>query len=362
VVRALAGGLDPASVELHVVTVRPALEADNLDDVPVPVHPVGHAELGYRWWKRPIVAFRTARRLQSIHPDVVHLHSGTIWLGILAPLFLRRSALLVEVHDAPGSGRHGRGTDRFERWFVRATGARVVVHSNSVADDVCSAWGIPADSVALVPLAVDTDRFAPLPADVRSRIRQGVGVGDEVLVVVAGRLVPSKRVDIVLDVVAEVPGLQLLVVGRGELGESLRLHAEQSDLTGRVRFTGFVDDEELARLVGAADVVVSASEYEGFGLALVEAMSCGVPVVATAAGGVADVVVDGVTGALVAVGDKRALRDRLEFVSRDPALRERWGRAGRKRAIDRFSIRALGEGFGSEYEGAARSGRRMWRG
>lgn len=362
VVRSLAAGVDPCEVDLHVVTVRPASAADRLEEVPATVHPIGHATAGYRWWQRPLVAWRAVLLLRSIRPDVVHLHSGTLWLGVLVPLLLRRCGMVVEVHDAPGSGRHGAWTDRFEGWFVRHCRAAVVVHSTSVAADVRRAWSLAADTVRLVPLAVDTDRFVPLDDAGCRRVRRSLDLGGGVVVLVAGRLVRSKRVDLVLEAVAATHDVQLLVVGHGELQDELERRAEGLDLGSRVRFAGFVDDDVLPALFASADLVASASEYEGFGLTLVEAMACGLPVVATAVGGVTDVVEHGVTGSLVPLGDVAAMAEQICLLADDAGLRARWGGAGRRRAVERFSLRALGTGFTEAYRAAVGEQGRPWGG
>jgi glycosyltransferase involved in cell wall biosynthesis len=183
-----------------------------------------------------------------------------------------------------------------------------------------------------------------------------------VVVLVAGRLVRSKRVDLVLDAVASVHDVQVLVVGHGELHDELQQRVAELDLGSRVCFAGFVDDDALPALFASADLVASASEYEGFGLTLVEAMACGLPVVATAVGGVTDVVEPGATGTLVPFGDVAAMAEQICLLADDAGLRARWGSAGRRRAVERFSLRALGAGFTEAYRAAVGEQGRRWGG
>ena len=103
--------------------------------------------------------------------------------------------------------------------------------------------------------------------------------------------------------------------------------------------TGRVSKEELVRLYNQAEVFVSPSLYEGFGLPAAEAMACGAPIVATTAGAFPEVIEDGVSGLLVPPGDTRALADAIERVLGDGLLQRRLGREGRQRIVEQFSWR-----------------------
>jgi glycosyltransferase involved in cell wall biosynthesis len=136
-------------------------------------------------------------------------------------------------------------------------------------------------------------------------------------VLFAGRLSPEKGV---LDLLAAANGLPLVVVGDGPL----RRQVPQA--------IGFVPHDELGRLYARAAVVACPSRREGFGVVAAEAMAHGRPVVASAVGGLLDLVADGETGILVPPGDVAALRAALERLLGDSALRKRLGEAGRERA------------------------------
>jgi glycosyltransferase involved in cell wall biosynthesis len=186
-------------------------------------------------------------------------------------------------------------------------GARLVIAaSNELAD---SARALGAEEVRLIPSGVD------LPAQVGAE-----AVPPEVLY--AGRLSAEKGV---LELVEAADGLNLVIAGDGPL--RARVPGAQ----------GFVPHDELQRLYARAAVVACPSRREGFGVACLEAMAHGRPVVATAVGGLLDLVVDGETGLVVPPRDPGALRSALERLLADRELRRRLGAAGRERALERFS-------------------------
>jgi glycosyltransferase involved in cell wall biosynthesis len=154
-------------------------------------------------------------------------------------------------------------------------------------------------------------------------------------VVVLGRLVPHKRVELAIDAVAALPGATLTVVGHGYWEQQLRAYAERLGVGDAVTFTGFVDDVTKHRLLAAAWVHALPSVKEGWSLAVVESAAHGTPTVAfRSAGGPTESVLDGETGLLVddLTGFALALRRLLT----EPALRESMGRAARAHAA-RFS-------------------------
>jgi glycogen synthase len=186
----------------------------------------------------------------------------------------------------------------------------VVCPSTALAAD---ARRLGAGEAAVIPSGVD------LPAEVGEEANP-----PEVLY--AGRLSAEKGV---LELVEAAQGMNLVVAGDGPL----------RDRVPQAR--GFVPPEELGRLYARAAVVVCPSHREGFGVACLEAMAHGRPVVASAVGGFLDLVVDGETGIHVPPGDVAALRGALERLLGDGELRRRMGEAGRQRAAERFSWDAV---------------------
>lgn len=353
VVRGVLSRLDPSRVEAHVVTVRPPFEEDELDRVAASIHPLGIATRPFRTRdRRRIVAGvgRTARRLA---PDVVHLHSGTAWFGAAVPVARPRAAIVLEVHDAPGSGRHGRASDALEGWWVRRGGAHALCHSASVRDDVVDRWRPPPRRVVEFPLGIDTSLFVPPTA-----VSPASPSGGRRTVVAVGRLVASKRFDLAIDAVARLVATgvdaELVIVGQGPTHDALADRAAEAGLGDRVRFVGARFGADLAGIVRSADALVSTSEYEGFGLTVVEAMACGVPVVAMDAGGVAELLAHG-GGEVVGAGDVAAMAARLGTLLGDDELRRRTGVAGRRAAEQHYSTDVMARRFTELYERLASS-------
>jgi type III pantothenate kinase len=198
--------------------------------------------------------------------------------------------------------------------------------------------GVDVRRVSVVPCGVDLDLFRPVgPTEQRPSGRARI--------VVVSRLVQRKGVGNVISALAELPGAELVIAGgpeREELGsdpEARRLAAlaEEVGLADRVQLRGRVGREELPPLLRSADVAVCVPWYEPFGIVPLEAMACGVPVVASAVGGLLDTVVDGETGVLVPPRSPERLAEVLAELLADPAERERMGRAGVERTRARYS-------------------------
>lgn len=354
VVRQLAASLDADRFDVHIATARPLLAEDGVLDG------VGAATLhGFDAAGHPSVLQRArlavgfARLARSLRADVLHLHSGTAAYAIAATLVGRPPGRVLEIHDAPGNGRHGEWTERIEGWMVRRLGFRPLVHSTSVRTGVAAAYVIPPTSTELVPLGIDTGAFAG-QGD-REAWRDELGVDRTVPVVLyVARMVPTKNVRLFVEVAHRLrhhpaaPVFALLARGpsRGEIQ-----HLVQDLGLGDRVILG--EPRDAAHLVSAylgSDVFLSTSDYEGFGLAVVEAMAAGLPVVATAVGGVTDVVVDGGTGLLAGRGDADALAAAVAGLLDDPARREAMGQAGRQRARDRFDVQPFVDEVAALYE------------
>ncbi len=157
-----------------------------------------------------------------------------------------------------------------------------------------------------------------------------------------------------LDLVQHIqPDVRTLIAGDGPLRNRLEETAHAYHLDGQVRFLGHRDD--VPQLLASANLVVLPSAYEGLPNVVLEAMRFGKPVVATAAPGTTELVVNGQTGILVPVGDTRLLARAIRDVVRDPALAHRMGAAGRERVEASFRADAMVARFAELYEHLARS-------
>jgi glycosyltransferase involved in cell wall biosynthesis len=247
----------------------------------------------------PALLASFVRAARSVDADLVHAHwlpSGWVAARSGKPYVVQVWGTDVEL---------ARRAPRLALGVLR--GARLVIAASTALAEGAQALG--AVDVRVIPSGVD------LPDE--------VGVeASPAEVLYAGRLSPEKGID---ELVAAAKGMRLVVAGDGPL-------------RGRVPGAlGFVPHEELQRLYARAAVVVCPSRREGFGVACLEAMAHGRPVVATDVGGLRDLVIDGETGLVVPPRDPAALRRALERLLDDGELRRRLGAAGRRRAQERFS-------------------------
>jgi glycosyltransferase involved in cell wall biosynthesis len=279
---------------------------------------------------------RLVALLRAERPDLVHVHSrrGADLFGGLAAALTGVPAVLT---------RRVESTE--PAWLVRGKcrpyGA-VVALSGAIHAELAAA-GVDDARIVRIPSAVDTQRYRPDPA-ARTRLLAAFGLPSDALVLaVVAQLIERKRhawlLAMLPELLREHPNLRVLCFGRGPLERRLREEIAARGLSGVVTLAGFRSD--LPELIAGVDLLVHPAEREGLGLALLEAAAAGVAVVACAAGGVPDVVVDGVTGALVPVEDAAALRGALARLLAAPAERNRLGVAARARAERRFAIAGL---------------------
>ena len=221
---------------------------------------------------------------------------------------------------------------------------RIVTVSESSKRDIAEQMGVGLDQLAVVPVGVDHIRFRPMPEVARVPGR---------LMTTASADVPLKGLVPLLEALAKVRTerhAELVVIGKPRPDSRVSETIERLGLNGAVTFVSGVTDERIVELYAEAEVAVVPSLYEGFSLPAVEAMACGVPLVATTGGALPEVVgTDGETGLLVPPGDPSALAVALGRALDDADLRAQLGEAGRKRVLERFTWRACAEGTVEQY-------------
>ncbi|HKT02836.1 MAG TPA: glycosyltransferase [Rugosimonospora sp.] len=277
-------------------------------------------------------------------PDVAHSH---FWMSGLAALTARARYPLPVVHTyhALGSVKRryqgDRDTSPAQRiGYERVLGRQVDQVIAQCADEVGElvALGIPRAGIRLVSSGVDTGRFTP--SGPRAQPHRA---GGRILSV--GRLVERKGYADLVEALPLVPEAEVVVIGGpppAELGADplarrLRRLAEQCGVADRFRLVGAVPRAEMPGWYRSADVVACAAWYEPFGLTPLEAMACGIPVVAYAVGGFIDTVVDQVTGVLVRPRDIKALAGALRALIGDPLRQLEHAAAAVDRARERYS-------------------------
>jgi D-inositol-3-phosphate glycosyltransferase len=293
-------------------------------------------------------------------PDVVHAH---FWMSALAALTAARGLGIPVVHTFHALGtvkrrHHGdRDTSPPERLGIEAWIARMVDRVIATcSDELFELLRIGADRrrVSVVPCGVDLQRFPGSgPAEPR---RDGVP-----RLVAACRLVERKGIADAVTALADVPDAELHVAGgpdRAALGadpeaQRLRSLAEELGVGDRLVLRGRVERDAMPALLRSADAVVCVPWYEPFGIVPLEAMACGVPVVATAVGGQIDSVVNGVTGVHVPPRDPATLAAALRALLADGERRAALGRDGRRRARRLYGFDRIAAATREVYEEVA---------
>jgi len=344
----LAKGLprDRFRVEVATLTRLGPFEAE-LSAAGVPITAIGkHFKLD------PIALLRLARFLKARAFDVVQtwLFAANTYGRVACRMVGVPVVVVTEMAVDLWKGRSEQFIDRrLATWCDRLVG-----NSHAVVD-FYRRLGVPDDRLAMIYSGMGAEE--PPMVDPRA-IRTSFGFeAGAPLVLFAGRLAEQKRVDDLLkalDLLQHVqPDLRTVIAGDGPLRDQLEETAQAYHLDGRVRFLGHRDD--LPRLLAAADLVVLPSAYEGLPNVVLEAMRFRKPVVATAAPGTTEAVVDGQTGLLIPVGNVTLLARAIRDIVRDPTLARRLGEAGRVRVEAHFRADTMVAQFAELYENLARS-------
>ena len=338
--RDLACGLAAAGFDIHVACLAPAGPiADQLRQSDIPVHPLGA--------KGPwdvAVLVRLAGLLERLRPDILHcslVHANIA--GRIAGSLVGTGRIIASIHT----------TERNKKWHLTAETLTcrlsdlTVCVSGSVERHTRLCSHVPPQRLSVIPNGIDCERFArAAPAD---RLVLGIDPHMPTLLFV-GRLDPVKDLTTLLDAMGHLPEhcpAQLLIVGDGPDRARLEQRSIRLGLTGRVRFLGYRDD--VPAILKAADIFVMPSLWEGFGLAALEAMAAGLPVIASRTSGLAELVLPGQTGLLVPSRDIPALAAAIVRLVQDAPLRERLGVAGQTRARHSFSLASMVTGYAHLY-------------
>jgi glycosyltransferase involved in cell wall biosynthesis len=291
-------------------------------------------------------AYDTLCALAEEHQfEMIHDVQG-LGYGIL---LLKANALPVvaNIHhplqvDRANSIRQGRGLGGKVQWakfypfwmqeLVARRIDRVITGSAASARSVAQEFRLPRERIAVIYDGVDIDAFRPLEAAKEPNSILYVGNSDD----------RNKGARYLIEALALLKAqgseARVTVVDR-PTAQTVPTLARQLGIEDRVELTGRLSHEELLQRYNSAEVFVSPSLYEGFGLPAAEAMACGAAVVATTAGAFPDVIEDGVSGLLVPPEDAHALADAISRLLADSSLRRELGRRARQRIVERFSWR-----------------------
>ncbi len=299
-----------------------------------------------------------AERWRRDRPDVAH---AFFWTGGLAALAVTREQQVpvVQTFFSLGAAEHRyhlpdhgpAGRIRLEASIARTVATVLAASTEETAD--LAGLGVPQAAVRIVPWGVDTAQFTPDgPAMKRGRRQR---------VVAFGPLAPSQGLETVIRALAQVPEAELVVIG-GPHRRQLRTQPYYRTLAGlaasagirqRVTFAGRVAEGDLPAWLRSADLVVSAAPYDPYGTATLQAMACGIPVIAPGVGASQDAVIDGTTGMLVPPDHPRLLAQRIRELLAAPVRRGAYGAAAADRARSRYSWERVSQETLTAYQHSA---------
>jgi glycosyltransferase involved in cell wall biosynthesis len=290
----------------------------------------------------PSLPMRLARLLGKHGCKLLHSHNPHALIYGAPAAVVAGVASIHTKHGINPDGERRRWLRRRASHFVDA----YVAVTTSLGRIALEHSECAPERLRVIPNGIDVQRFGP-NREARQRIRGELGIDDNAWVVGSvGRLAPEKNQALLLDAV--IPMLDqrrhLLLVGDGPEAAALRERATASWRTDYVHFTGARQD--IPDLLAACDAFALTSRSEGLPLVVLEAMASELPVVATAVGGLPDIIEDEVTGYLVESDDNAALTRRLAWLSTRPIQAQRVASCARQMVLDRHSL----ERMASEYE------------
>ena len=276
--------------------------------------------------------------------DLVHLNFPNPWMDMLYLLFGRGKKAVLTYHAdivRPGGSLAGWLLKGYQPW-IRSLLRRV---DAIIATSPHNAENSPflrdhEGRCEVIPLPVDTDVLSNEDPETVRRAQDRYGK----YALFVGRLVPYKGVAYLLEAFTRIPGIRLVIVGRGPLEEELQRRASDLGIGNQVFFLGGVADEELWALYRGCQcfVLPSISEAAAFGMVQTEAMACSRPAICTDVGtGTTYVNPDGVTGLVVPPRDPAALAEKIGTLVTDPSLQDELGRNGRARVEELFAKEAV---------------------
>jgi glycosyltransferase involved in cell wall biosynthesis len=295
-----------------------------------------------------LLALVRQHRIEIVHWNFYHpLFNPYLWaLTILMPgVDHYFTDHISRPGTAPVVGGRGGLKSRLKRVLI-ARYRNVLCVSDYVLDEVREMAG---PRVQRIHHFINTDRFRP-DASVRRQVRQTLGTGEEFVAVIVAYLIKDKGVDVAIKALAQLPeDVVLWVVGEGGEQSNLEALAQELSLTRRVLLLG--PRRNVEPFLQAADCALCPSVWaEAAGLVNLEALACGLPVVASRIGGIPELIADGRTGFLFTPGDARELADRIHRLTSDVPLRHRMGQGARSDAVERFSPQSQIENYLSIYQ------------
>jgi glycogen synthase len=305
------------------------------------------------------------RLVPSWRPDVVHAHDWLVAHPAIALADVLGVPLVATIHATEAGRYAGWLSSPLSRqvhsaeWWLANRADTLITCSAAMRTEVAELFEVHPDPIVVLHNGIAPRRWRADPNRVRT-VRERYAAGDAPVLLYVGRLEYEKGVQDLIAALPRIrrarPGTRLVVAGTGtardELGAAVGAHRVRRSVT----FTGHLPDADLAALLRAVDAVVLPSRYEPFGIVALEAAAAGAPLVASTAGGLGEVVVDGETGLSFPPGDVARLAAAVGAVLADPAAAARRARAARKRLGSTFEWSRIASDTASVYAAAGCGG------
>ena len=331
VVISLTNGLEPSLFECTIVSLQEPLQNKaHTERVKV-------FSLDKRRGNDPRLIYRLYRFLRQERPHIVQTHNwGTLLEGTLAA---KLAGVPVIIHAERGT-IEGRRRNLFIQRCLLRTVHRVLSVSETHRRRLADSTGFPYQKIKPIPNGVDVSLFSPRPTE-KQRIRKNLGLElTPIYIGTVANLRPVKNHALLLRVGSRLcqsyEHVRFVFAGDGPLKEQLVALAEELGISAKVRFLGARSD--IPEVLNALDIFVLPSLSEGMPNAVLEAMACSLPVVATRVGGIPELIEDGNTGILVPSEDERQLEAILENLLRYDTKRRALGEKGRQRVLECFRL------------------------
>jgi len=337
VVYSLAQKLGEFGNDVHVVTCREGNQVEEEIDKYVHVHRVNICEIDsstFISWVHQMNFSFLEKSVKLINEkdgfDIVHAHD---WLTAFAARSLKNIymiPLISTIHATEAGRNHGIRNDiqryiNSVEWWLTYESWRVIVNSRFMKEEVKNNFQLPEDKIKVIPNGINSDKFKNYQRDIL--FRRNYAADNEKIILFVGRLVNEKGAHILINAVPKVlqyyNDAKFVIVGRGPQFDYLNRIANEMNISHKIYFTGYIGEEELAKLYKCSDVAVFPSLYEPFGIVVLEGMLANVPVVVSDAGGLDEIVEHGVDGMKSYAGNPNSLADSILEILYNPGKAEK---------------------------------------
>lgn len=289
------------------------------------------------------ISFNLLFKAQKYDVDIVHAHSNESALAAL--LYVKRKGMpIIFTYHGDLFGSYGGFLRKTSVYFYNRSinkllsYADIIISPSKCFIDESRLLKQYKNKIITIPNGINIKEFS-VPYT-KEECREKLGLTYKNIILFVGNIYPYKGTDVLIKampkIIKEIPDTKLVFVGKGILKESLNVLSMKLAVNKNISFAGFVEDAfEKAMYYKAADVfVLPSTGPEIFGIVILEAMACGVPIVASKIGGIPDIVKDGENGLLVPPGDSEALADAIIYLLENEDIRVKMGKNGRKKVKD----------------------------